>query len=37
MSQLLVDVDTSELRNGALEELKAAMRELAEFVDENEP
>lgn len=25
------------MRNGALEELKAAIRELAEFVDENEP
>ena len=37
MSQPLVYVDTSDVRNGALEELKAAIRELADFVDENEP
>jgi quinol monooxygenase YgiN len=37
MSRPLVYVDTSEVRNGALEELRAAIRELAEFVDENEP
>jgi len=37
LSQPLVYVDTSEVRNEALEELKAAVRELAEFVDENEP
>ena len=37
MSQPLVYVDTSEVRDGALEELKGAMRELAEFVEENEP
>jgi hypothetical protein len=37
MSQPLVYVDTSEVRNGALEELKAAIRELAEFVEDNEP
>jgi hypothetical protein len=37
VSQPLVYVDTSEVCNGALGELKAAIRELAEFVDENEP
>ena len=37
MSQPLVYVDTSDVRKGALEELKRASRELAEFVEENEP
>lgn len=37
MSQPLAYVDTSEVRDGALEELKGAIRELAEFVEENEP
>ena len=37
MSQPLVYVDTSEVRAGKLPELKAAIKELAEFVDENEP
>jgi hypothetical protein len=37
MSQALAYVDTSEVRDGAFEELKGAMRELAEFVEENEP
>lgn len=37
MSQPLVYVDTSEVREGALEELKGAIRELAEFVEESEP
>jgi len=37
MSQPVVYVDTSEVREGALEELKRASRELAEFVEENEP
>jgi hypothetical protein len=37
MSRALVYVDTSEVRDGALEDLKAAIRELADFVDENEP
>jgi hypothetical protein len=37
MSQPLVYVDTSDVREGALEELKGAVRELAEFVDANEP
>jgi quinol monooxygenase YgiN len=37
MSQPLVYLDTSEVRSGALEELTGAIRELAEFVEENEP
>ena len=37
MSQPLVYVDTSEVRDGALEELRAAIRELAGFVEEHEP
>lgn len=37
MSQPLVYVDTSDVREGALEELKGAIGELAEFVEENEP
>ena len=37
MSQPLVYVDTSEVREGALEELKAAIAELAEFIEQNEP
>jgi hypothetical protein len=37
MSQPLVYVDTSEVREGALEELKDAIRELADFVETNEP
>ena len=37
MSQPLVYVDTSEVRPGKLLELKAAIKELAEFVEENEP
>ena len=36
-SQLIVYVDTSEVREGRLEELKAAMADLAEFVEANEP
>ena len=36
-SQLIVYVDTSEVRAGRLEELKAAMADLAEFVEANEP
>ena len=36
-SQLIIYVDTSEVRQGRLEELKAAMAELAEFVEANEP
>jgi quinol monooxygenase YgiN len=37
MSQPLVYVDTSEVRPGKLDELRAAIAELAEFVEENEP
>jgi hypothetical protein len=36
-SQPIVYVDTSQVREGRLEELKAAMRDLAEFVEANEP
>jgi hypothetical protein len=37
MSSPLVYVDTSEVREGALEELKGAIAELAEFIEANEP
>ena len=37
MSQPLVDVDTAEGRPGKLVQLKAAIEELAEFVELNEP
>jgi hypothetical protein len=37
MSGAIVYVDTSEVREGALEELKAGMKELADFVAANEP
>jgi quinol monooxygenase YgiN len=37
MSGPLVYVDTSEVRPGKLAQLKAAIKELADFVDENEP
>jgi hypothetical protein len=37
MSQPLVYVDTSEVHPGKLVQLKAAIKELAEFVEENEP
>jgi hypothetical protein len=37
MSQPLVYVDTSEVRAGKLGQLKAAMKELADFIEENEP
>ena len=33
----IVYVDTSDVREGALEELKAGMKELVEFVEANEP
>jgi hypothetical protein len=36
MSQPIVYVDTSEVRPGRLEELKAAMNDLARFVQANE-
>lgn len=37
MSRPLVYVDTPDVRNGVLEELKGAIRELVEFADANEP
>jgi hypothetical protein len=37
MSRPLVYVDTSEVREGALEELRGGIRELVKFVDANEP
>jgi quinol monooxygenase YgiN len=37
MSGSLVYVDTSEVRDGALEKLKKAIAELVEFIDANEP
>ncbi|MGH3731552.1 MAG: hypothetical protein ACRDTU_22825 [Micromonosporaceae bacterium] len=37
MSQLIVYVDTSEVRPGRLEELKVAMEDLTRFVEANEP
>jgi hypothetical protein len=37
MSQPIVYVDTSEVRPGRLAELKAAMNDLARFVQANEP
>jgi hypothetical protein len=37
MSQPIVYVDTSEVRAGRLDELKAAMAELTRFVEANEP
>src|SRR5688572_11607414 len=37
MTQPLMYVDTSEVRGGALPELKSAIGELADFVENNEP
>jgi hypothetical protein len=37
MSQPIVYVDTSEVRDGRLKELKVAMDDLTEFVEANEP
>jgi hypothetical protein len=37
MLDLLVYVDTSDVREGALEELKPAIKTLVEFVEANEP
>jgi hypothetical protein len=37
MSDLILYVDTSDVREGALEELKAGMKELTNFVEANEP
>lgn len=37
MSEPIVSIDTSEIRQGRLPEVEAAINELAEFVDLNEP
>lgn len=37
MSEPLVFIDSSEIREGKLEELRTAMKELVEFVKVNEP
>lgn len=37
MNEPVVSVDCSEVREGKLEELKTAIKELVEFVDANEP
>jgi hypothetical protein len=37
MSQPLVYIDCSEVREEALEQLRDAIRELADFIEENEP
>jgi hypothetical protein len=37
MSDAIVYVDTSDVREGALEELRAGMKELVDFVEANEP
>ncbi len=37
MSDPIVYIDRSDLRKGKLEEVKAAIRELVEFVDAHEP
>jgi hypothetical protein len=37
MSYVILYIDASDVREGALEELKPAMRRLAEFVEANEP
>jgi hypothetical protein len=37
MSDLIMYVDTSDVREGALEELKPAIRELVHFVETHEP
>jgi hypothetical protein len=37
MNGPLVYIDTSDVRTGALEELKGAIKELVEFIDSNEP
>jgi len=37
MSQPLIYIDTSDVRDGALEELKSAMGDLTDFVESHEP
>jgi hypothetical protein len=37
MSELIISIDSSEVREGKLEEVKTTFKELAEFVETNEP
>lgn len=37
MSEPVISIDSSEIRQGKLEELKAAIQDLVEFVEANEP
>ena len=37
MSGPLLYIDTSDVREGALEELKGSIKDLVEFIDANEP
>lgn len=37
MSDLIVYIDRSEVRDGKLDELKTAMKELVDFIEANEP
>jgi hypothetical protein len=37
MSEAILYVDSSEVREGALDDLKTAIKELVDFVDANEP
>jgi hypothetical protein len=37
MSEPIIYLDTSEVREGALEDLKAAIKELADLVEQSEP
>jgi hypothetical protein len=37
MSEPILHIDTSDIREGKLEELKTAMNELVEFVEERAP
>jgi hypothetical protein len=37
MSELIVSIDSSAIREGKLEELKLAIQDLVEFVESNEP
>ena len=37
MSEPVIYVDRSEIRDGKLEEVKTGIKELAEFIEHNEP
>jgi hypothetical protein len=37
MSDAIVYVDISEVREGALDELKAGLKDLVDFIEANEP